>query len=145
MKKSDYYDGCLHGGSKTEKGKDRIIPIPDIMLPIIKQLLDIPGNYLVSNSLGESYNVNNWRKRNYKSALLACGFSEELCKRRMPHSCRHTYATMCDRLGVDDKALQDILGHEDISTTMNIYTHTDIEFLKNAVKTIDFINIPASK
>ena len=40
MKKSDYYDGCLHGGSKTEKGKDRIIPIPDIMLPIIKQLLD---------------------------------------------------------------------------------------------------------
>lgn len=51
-----------------------------------------------------------------------------------PHKLRHTAATLMYKYGgVDIRALQDILGHEDISTTQ-IYTHVDDERLRDAVK-----------
>lgn len=139
MKKEDYYNGCLHGGSKTEKGMNRSVPVPDIMISIMDKLMKEPGEYLISNANGNKTDRKNWRERKYYKALEAAGFSEELRKRRTPHSCRHTYATMCARAKMDDKALQDILGHEDISTTKNIYAHTDEEYLKAAAKDLNFL------
>ncbi|MBW9153712.1 tyrosine recombinase XerC [Clostridium estertheticum] len=51
-----------------------------------------------------------------------------------PHKLRHTSATLMYKYGnVDIRSLQDILGHENISTTQ-IYTHADDEKLRNAVK-----------
>ena len=40
-----------------------------------------------------------------------------------PHQLRHTFATMLYEAGVEDKDAQDILGHAQISTTRDIYTH----------------------
>lgn len=39
------------------------------------------------------------------------------------HSLRHSYATMLYEIGVDAKTAQNWLGHADIKTTLNIYTH----------------------
>ncbi|MBU3195388.1 tyrosine recombinase XerC [Clostridium algidicarnis] len=51
-----------------------------------------------------------------------------------PHKLRHTAATLMYKHGnVDIRSLQDILGHENISTTQ-IYTHVDDERLREAVK-----------
>lgn len=51
-----------------------------------------------------------------------------------PHKLRHTAATLMYKHGnVDIRALQNILGHENISTTQ-IYTHVDDETLRDAVK-----------
>lgn len=51
-----------------------------------------------------------------------------------PHKLRHTAATLMYQYGhVDIRALQEILGHENISTTQ-IYTHVDKEQLRDAVK-----------
>ena len=50
-----------------------------------------------------------------------------------PHKLRHTAATLMYKYGkVDIRSLQQILGHENISTTQ-IYTHLDDEILRNAV------------
>ena len=50
------------------------------------------------------------------------------------HKLRHTAATLMYKYGnVDIRALQEILGHENVSTTQ-IYTHIDDERLRNAVK-----------
>jgi len=49
-----------------------------------------------------------------------------------PHKLRHTFASMLYRQTKDIKVLQDLLGHEDISTTQ-IYTHVDTEEKKNAI------------
>ncbi|NYB73578.1 tyrosine recombinase XerC [Sedimentibacter hydroxybenzoicus DSM 7310] len=51
-----------------------------------------------------------------------------------PHKLRHTAATLMYQYGhVDIRALQEILGHESVSTTQ-IYTHIDKEQLRDAVK-----------
>jgi site-specific recombinase XerD len=50
-----------------------------------------------------------------------------------PHKLRHTAATLMYKYGnVDIRSLQEILGHENISTTQ-IYTHVDEERLRNAI------------
>ncbi len=51
-----------------------------------------------------------------------------------PHKLRHTAATLLYKYGnVDIRSLQEILGHESVSTTQ-IYTHVDDETLREAVK-----------
>ena len=49
-----------------------------------------------------------------------------------PHKLRHTFATSLYHQTKDIKVLQDLLGHENISTTQ-IYTHTDTEQKKQAI------------
>lgn len=54
-------------------------------------------------------------------------------KKYTPHKLRHTAATLMHKYGgVDIRALQQILGHESISTT-EIYTHIDSEEVKTAI------------
>lgn len=62
------------------------------------------------------------------------GISDLDIEKFSPHKLRHTAATLMYKYGkVDLLSLQQILGHENISTTQ-IYTHLDEEILRNAVK-----------
>jgi site-specific recombinase XerD len=56
------------------------------------------------------------------------------------HKLRHTAATLMYKYGqVDIRALQELLGHESISTT-EIYTHVDNEQIRNAVESNPLAN-----
>lgn len=52
------------------------------------------------------------------------------------HGLRHTFATMCAKNGMKPKVLQEIIGHEDIKTTLNIYVHTDEEEIKSEMSKV---------
>lgn len=44
-----------------------------------------------------------------------------------PHVCRHTYCSNMAKAGMNPKTLQYLMGHSDISVTMNTYTHVKLE------------------
>ena len=53
-----------------------------------------------------------------------------------PHIFRHTYATLLSASGAAPKTIQAILGHADISTTMNRYVHQDAGLIHQAAETV---------
>ena len=53
-----------------------------------------------------------------------------------PHVCRHTYCTNMARLGINPKSLQYLMGHAEIATTMDVYTHLGYEEAKKEVEKV---------
>ena len=53
------------------------------------------------------------------------------------HDLRHTYATRLFELGEPAKVVQELLGHSDVSTTLNIYTHVLERQKKRTASKID--------
>ena len=73
-----------------------------------------------------------------KKHITNAGIKDEVYT---PHKLRHTAATLMYKHGdVDIRSLQNILGHENISTTQ-IYTHVDDEKLRQAVNSNPLANI----
>lgn len=72
-----------------------------------------------------------------KKELLRAGLD---ATKYSTHKLRHTAATLMYKYGqVDIRALQELLGHQSISTT-EIYTHVDNEQVRNAVESNPLAN-----
>ena len=53
------------------------------------------------------------------------------------HTLRHTYATRLCEAGINIKVIQDVMGHADIDTTMNIYIDVTADLKKKEITTFD--------
>lgn len=53
-----------------------------------------------------------------------------------PHVCRHTYCSHCASAGMNPKHLQYLMGHADISVTLNTYTHVDFDNVEKEVNNL---------
>jgi integrase/recombinase XerD len=122
----------------TGKGdKERLVPIGR---KAIKEI----ANYLPSrNSLPkiekESENIVFLNRRGKKltremifTIIKSATKNAGIKKRISPHSFRHSFATHLVEGGADLRVVQEMLGHESITTT-EIYTHLDSVFLKDTI------------
>ena len=57
-----------------------------------------------------------------------------------PHICRHTYCSNMAKAGMNPKTLQYLMGHSDISVTMNVYTHLGLEDAKDEMIRLEELN-----
>ena len=65
-----------------------------------------------------------------------------------PHVFRHTFCTNMAKAGMDLKSLQYLMGHSDVSVTLNVYTHNSYETAEESfAKVVPFgsTQLPASK
>lgn len=53
-----------------------------------------------------------------------------------PHVCRHTFCSNMAKSGMNPKSLQYIMGHSDISVTLNTYTHVNFEDTKEELRRV---------
>lgn len=51
-----------------------------------------------------------------------------------PHVCRHTYCSNMAKSGINPKTLQYLMGHSDISVTLNVYTHVNFDDAKEELE-----------
>lgn len=118
------HENYFISGSKTEAGRDRVIPVSAFGLASYQDLLErsreIGGPRLISAYNGNRSHVN-FTKRDWRELM-----AELKIEGMTPYNCRHTYTTMAVQSGVRPELLQKILGHAEYSTTVDVYTHLDL-------------------
>ena len=63
-----------------------------------------------------------------------------------PHVFRHTFCTNMANLGMDLKSLQYLMGHSDVSVTLNVYTHNSYEKAEEAMsRLLNFTEVQLPK
>lgn len=107
---------------KTDAGM-REIPLSDKLLELLKPLAK--QAYLFPNAKGELMN-NSQVTRSWDKYIKEIGIETT------PHQLRHSYQTMLFDAGIDIKTAQRWLGHADIRTTLEIYTHLSETRLHNS-------------
>ena len=116
--------------TSTKNYATRILDIPDILLEILKELLNITkalNSPLLFNSPdepGKHASVNNLRERHFENIKRA--MEDELnmdLSILTPHSLRHTHASYLLSKGVQVKYVSERLGHKNAKTTLNVYNH----------------------
>lgn len=117
--------------------KERLVPIGSDAIKYINIYRnDIRVHMPVKNGQEDLLFLN--RRGNKLSRVMIFLIIKELChqagitKNISPHTFRHSFATHLVEGGADLRAVQEMLGHESITTT-EIYTHLDRDFLKQAL------------
>ena len=97
-------------------------------------IVDGKKGFLVLDVNGMPYLANHWEKRfQYALGRYNRTYKEEL-PTITPHVCRHTYCTNMAKSGISPKTLQYLMGHADIATTLNVYTHLKFEYAEKEVR-----------
>ena len=122
----------------TGKGdKERLVPIGSVASKHIKIYLNEIRNHQVIQQGQENFVFLNQRGSKL-TRVMVFTIIKRLCekiqlkKNISPHTFRHSFATHLIEGGADLRAVQEMLGHESITTT-EIYTHLDRDYLRSSI------------
>ena len=136
---TDEVGGVIMGNkTKTYAGK-RILPIPDFLYPYVVEQMKIANDQvnndekLLFKPINQKYtrreNVNSELKRILKKYFNITDIST--------HSLRHTFGTRCIESGMAPVVVQKLMGHKDISVTLNTYTSVFDKFKEHEIDKVN--------
>lgn len=133
-------------GKKTEAGRDRIVPIPDRILPYIVARSYVPGTDLLFpqyvftrksekkpiqqlvlfKEMKDAY----FREDVFKPMMAALGIAEG----KVPYSARHTYSDLLKKADGEDIDKAALMGHSKYTFTQTNYQSTNLDELNDIAK-----------
>ena len=130
----DLENDFIKGGIKTNAGKNRLVPINPLVKPIVEKY------YKEAISVGSDYLFNDISKKkgiglSYDQYLSRFNIVMEMLKFRLditPHYTRHTFITKAKsrQVNMNDNILKLIVGHHIGDLTEHVYTHRELEDLR---------------
>lgn len=120
---------CMGKGSK-----ERVVPMGEIAVAALRGYLDNARQKIIADPKERAVFVNHHGKRltrqGFWKIVKKYASQAQIRKEITPHTLRHSFATHLLENGADIRAVQEMLGHADISTTQ-IYTHVTKDRLKD--------------
>lgn len=117
----------LHITSPKTKSSLRNIPLNSWIMQYATLLQGEDDHYILTNK--QSYIEPNKYRLYYNKMLKDLELPHLTF-----HALRHTFATRCIECGCDYKSLSELLGHSNVSITMNIYVHPQMELKRKCVE-----------
>ena len=114
--------------SPKTKSSSRDIPISSKLLPVILKIQQLSSSGFVISETDTFVHPRTYENR-YHKTLKECNVDKINY-----HVLRHTFATRCIEAGVDVKSLSEILGHGNVSITLNTYVHSSMEMKRNQLE-----------
>lgn len=134
--------------TKTEAGKRKILITEDVAQmfqaiiedrepPKMEKVIDGYTGFLFYDDDGNPLVAMHWQHRFNRMV----GRYNDIYRVQMPnitpHVCRHTYCSNMAKSGMNPKTLQYLMGHSDISVTMNVYTHISFDDAEEELKRME--------
>ena len=137
---------------KTKSGV-RVIPLQDDVCECFRRIAKQQKRYkrkpIIADKNGKSYGgflfldknsmpmvALHWEKYFQRICEKYNSIYKEQMPKVTPHVCRHTYCSHAASAGMNPKHLQYLMGHSDISVTLNTYTHIDFDTVQKEVETL---------
>lgn len=134
--------------TKTDAGKRKIPITEDVAMmfqaiiedrepPKMEKVIDGHAGFLFYDDDGNPLVAMHWQHRFNRMV----GRYNDIYRVQMPnitpHVCRHTYCSNMAKSGMNPKTLQYLMGHSDISVTMNVYTHISFDDAEEELKRME--------
>ena len=132
----------LHIRATKNRFSDRVVPVPQELYNRIKDIDGYIANRngrkhsrtsyaRITKSLYRAMNIEMGAKT-YRNKVVEPVLAEDF----VPYCLRHTFCTNLAKSGVDVRIAQKLMGHSDIQTTVNIYTHIDDSYAVEAARAL---------
>lgn len=116
--------GCMTGGSKTEAGRNRTIPIHSKIRDIISRYHETSeSEFLFRDLTYEQY------RYGFHNEMKRLGLSSHT-----PHDGRVRFVTVAKECGMDEYAIKRIVGHTISDLTERVYTKRNFEWLRSEME-----------
>jgi integrase/recombinase XerD len=121
----------------TGKGsKQRLVPISPVADQWLEYWLEDRSQLDIKPEYSDIVFLNRYGRQLTRAMIFTIiktlAKQADIHKTISPHTLRHSFATHLLQNGADLRIIQDLLGHEDITTT-EIYTHLEIQDLREAI------------
>jgi integrase len=110
------------------KSSLRDIPLPTKLISLLTKVKsNSPSRFIISKK--ESFMSPRTYEYQFHRALDKCNIQSINY-----HALRHTFATRCIEIGMDVKTLSEILGHSNVSITLNTYVHPSMDLKRKQLE-----------